>query len=105
MNHAARGDDTELSRNSGDGPAGDSFAQALVKTHERTAPQKNVGATLVVARPATAAESSQGELCTDGVTWTEEGPHKGCPYGDSKSRLDPLRTHVFAGRQAGIPPL
>ena len=29
LSHAARGDDTELSRNSGDGPAGDSFAQAF----------------------------------------------------------------------------
>ena len=57
----------------------------------------------MVARPATEAESSRGELCTGGVTWTEEGTHKGCPYGDSKSRLDPLRTHVFAGRLTSTP--
>ena len=56
----------------------------------------------MVARPATAAESSRGELGTGGVTWTEEGTHKGCPYGDSKSRLDQLRTHVFAGRHTSI---
>ena len=55
-------------------------------------------ATLVVALPA----GDKG-VAPPGVVWAEEGTHKGCPYGDLKSRLDPLRIHVVAGRHIRSP--
>ena len=43
----------------------------------------------MVARPAPVAQIVPGErawLGAGGVVWTEEGTHKGCPYGDSNTR-------------------
>ncbi len=42
----------------------------------------------MVARPAPVAEIVPGGLGPGGVVWAEEGTHKGCPYGDSKSRVE-----------------
>ena len=42
--------------------------------------QMDTGATLVVARLAPAAETVPGGGVVL-VAWTEEGTHKGCPYG------------------------
>ena len=45
---------------------------------------------------------SPGAATQPGNDATPQGTHMGCPYGDSKSRLDPLRTPVFAGRHTNI---